>query len=538
MPNSLLSRSPTGMRIAVAGVLVLLLLPTVVAGVSGLTAESGESDVPSRETAQDVTLVSSQHGSVVAVHTPSREVIWRHDDYAKYYDVDPINDSVVLFAARIGDNESEDRRAVLMNWRTGEVLSKFEMPADTHDVDYLGNGKYVVADKVNHRVYVYRPATETVTWEYNFTNHFRESAGGEYEGDWTHLNDVDAVNNGSAFVVDPRNFDRVMLTNKSEKRVEWTLGSEDDYDILAEQHNPVLLSQDPVTVLVADSENDRVVEYQKTDSGWEATWGYRGDLKWPRDADRLPNGNTMIADSGNDRVLVVTPDHEVVWSMETDKFSYDVERLGYGDEAGGPTMASMNGSFEQKFDQRSKPHPLVQRTQAGAEKGHFFAAWVLPQFVGVVEFYSLVGALLLGAVWTSVEAVRAAPSGLFEHRTHARDDSAVSSQWIDVGLGAVALLVGLASIFGVVIGGRYAGQTAGMSVLLFGIAVQATFTGEQGSTAEVENRLRSIVVPVASLLCAVTGVGMIVIADPAGVFLYYGIGIALLWQGVSLARKW
>jgi Na+-transporting methylmalonyl-CoA/oxaloacetate decarboxylase gamma subunit len=75
MPNSLFSRSPTGMRMAVAGVLVLLLLPTVVAGVSGLTAESGESDIPSRETAQDVTLVSSQHGSVVAVHTPSREVI-------------------------------------------------------------------------------------------------------------------------------------------------------------------------------------------------------------------------------------------------------------------------------------------------------------------------------------------------------------------------------------------------------------------------------------------------------------------------------
>ena len=63
-----------------------------------------------------------------------------------------------------------------------------------------------------------------------------------------------------------------MLIDRKSKRIRWTLGEEDNYDILNEQHNPVLLSQDPVTVLVADSENNRVIEYEKTKSGWKRTW--------------------------------------------------------------------------------------------------------------------------------------------------------------------------------------------------------------------------------------------------------------------------
>ncbi|MFC7173233.1 hypothetical protein ACFQL0_07375 [Haloplanus litoreus] len=81
------------------------------------------------------------------------------------------------------------------------------------------------------------------------------------------------IDNGSAFLVSPRNFDRVMAIDRETKETRWTLGEEDNYDILHEQHNPVLLQRDPLTVLVADSENDRIVEYRRTDSGGGSSSG-------------------------------------------------------------------------------------------------------------------------------------------------------------------------------------------------------------------------------------------------------------------------
>jgi hypothetical protein len=92
-------------------------------------------------------------------------------------------------------------------------------------------------------------------------------------------------------------------------------------------------------VLVADSLNDRVVEYTREDGVWNRTWTLRGGgLDEPRDADRLPNGNTLVADRRGHRILEVTPAGEVVWEFYAPWQPYDVERLGTGDEsAGGPT---------------------------------------------------------------------------------------------------------------------------------------------------------------------------------------------------------
>jgi hypothetical protein len=71
-----------------------------------------------------------------------------------------------------------------------------------------------------------------------------------------------------------------------------------------EQHNPDYIPEERggPAVLVADSENGRVVEYGRTpgngtpvtDGTWERTWQWRdGRLQWPRDADRLPNGGWL-----------------------------------------------------------------------------------------------------------------------------------------------------------------------------------------------------------------------------------------------------
>jgi hypothetical protein len=69
-------------------------------------------------------------------------------------------------------------------------------------------------------------------------------------------------------------------------------------------------------------------------------------ITWPaRDADRLPNGNTLI--TAADRILEVTPDKEVVWVLRlkdvtfTDRVSaqtqgfYKAERVSDGLTSGG-----------------------------------------------------------------------------------------------------------------------------------------------------------------------------------------------------------
>lgn len=66
-------------------------------------------------------------------------------------------------------------------------------------------------------------------------------------------------------------------------------------------------------VLVADTYHHRVLEVETITD--DVVWSY-GDstlLSFPRAAKRLENGNTLIADAGNRRVIEVSPTGEIVW---------------------------------------------------------------------------------------------------------------------------------------------------------------------------------------------------------------------------------
>ncbi|MFB6187541.1 MAG: arylsulfotransferase (asst), partial [Halobacteriaceae archaeon] len=75
-----------------------------------------------------------------------------------------------------------------------------------------------------------------------------------------------------------------------------TLGTNNNHSIIYEQHNPDYIPEKDggPAVVVADSENNRVAEYQYLDGEWNRSWVWRdSQLRWPRDADRLPNGHTL-----------------------------------------------------------------------------------------------------------------------------------------------------------------------------------------------------------------------------------------------------
>ncbi|MFC7194381.1 arylsulfotransferase family protein [Halosimplex aquaticum] len=183
------------------------------------------------------------------------------------------------------------------------------------------------------------------------------SGGGEWPNDWTHLNDVEMLPDGRV-MASPRNQDQVVFIDPETGLQEnWTLGAENNYSVLYEQHNPDYIpeSRGGPAVVVADSHNNRVVEFQRRNGSWEQSWQWSDDdMQWTRDADRLPNGNTLIVDSNGGRVLEVAPNGSVVWNV-TLSSAYDAERLGTGDEsAGGWSAASQNltssGEIERDTD--------------------------------------------------------------------------------------------------------------------------------------------------------------------------------------------
>ncbi len=159
-------------------------------------------------------------------------------------------------------------------------------------------------------------------------------------------------------MLSPRNMDRVIFVEPGEGvQEDWTLGEEDNYDILNEQHNPDYIpeSEGGPAVIIGDSENNRVIEYQRQDGEWVETWKWRdAQMQWPRDADRLPNGHTLVSDSNGNRVFEVDEEGEVVWSVNI-AFPYESERLGTGDESsGGPSaqsadIGSRNPSVDEQF---------------------------------------------------------------------------------------------------------------------------------------------------------------------------------------------
>jgi hypothetical protein len=86
-------------------------------------------------------------------------------------------------------------------------------------------------------------------------------------------------------------------------------------------------------------------------------------LQWPRDADRLPNGNTLVTDSLNRRVFEVTPEGRVVWSYGTPLIPYEADPIPDGERAGNyeastDTSATTEGASTGGGTAAASPEPL------------------------------------------------------------------------------------------------------------------------------------------------------------------------------------
>jgi len=437
------SRRRWAARIAVLLVVCGLAAPAGVAAVTGGSNQPAELERGTvRSAANGSTVVSVQgfhfegRGSakkparLVSVG-PGGETEWAYDGEAVgakwFYDVDPLPDGDLLVTAT---NETHTKAFALdRETREREWSETFAIP-DAHDVAAINDTHLVVAHKDNYnrsagrsddRVFVYDRTTDTVTWEWVFREHLSTGLDGGMDEDWSHVNDVDVLADGR-LLVSLRNFDQVLVVDRATKDVVHRLGSDGDHDVLHEQHNPdFLVAEDGTpTVLVADSENDRVVEYALRNGTWERTWsvGSSRSLSWPRDADRLPNGNTLVVDSLNHRIIEVTPRGEIVWEFYATWGPYDAERVAHGGGSNGPTMADLGAGGHHAItgsagdiDVERGPTfatwvaatafgtPLEGPATAFASRWSHVAPWVRPAWLNSWDFAALAAGALAAAGW-------------------------------------------------------------------------------------------------------------------------------------------
>lgn len=392
---------------------------SAIEGGADVVASGAESVAPANGTT--VITTSMKGDNRLVAYAPNGSVMYYNETYFVYDDVDPSPHgeyTVTYMATKQLDRSECDASEACslnvierLNLTTGEterLYSRVTAQSENHwhDADRIGPHRWIVADIAHDRVFIINTTTGIETWSWSAQEAYPVASAGIFPGDWTHLNDVEQLPDGR-IMVSLRNHDAVAFIHPQRGyQANWTLGSDENYSRLYEQHNPDYISstRGGPAVLVADSENNRIVEYQRSNGDWRQTWVWNDtELRWPRDADRLPNGNTLITDTNGGRVIEVNERGEVVWEVHL-KGPYEAERLRTGDEsAGGPaaTRADLQ-SRTVGASPEAREDPLWEEIMDKSVElwGQILPnalmnpiLYVLPPWVGIVEFG---GFLLLG----------------------------------------------------------------------------------------------------------------------------------------------
>jgi hypothetical protein len=398
------------------------------------TASADSVERPDPRPGVTVVTESAKFGTIIAWH-PNGSLLHYDDAHTKYFDVDPVaNESLTVeYAATDTIHTSKPtcrsppctrnvvERLNLSTGETREIYARYdraETAGEWHDHVRVDENHIIVADIIDDQVFRVDTETGMIEWLWDAQSDFPVAGGGPYPEDWAHINDVSLLDDGRV-MVSLRNQDQVVfLDTKTGLQENWTLGADGDHDVLYEQHNPDYIPESAggPAVLVADSENGRIVEYQRRTNGaatnasvtnasafdtgrWERTWQWQDDrIQWPRDADRLPNGHTLVADTHGKRVIEIDQSGEIVWSVSV-SHPYDVERLDTGPESTGGESAARLG--------------LTSRTVDRAEGGGFDPLDLLSDVVTAVVPARIVnGVIFVSPVWMGRPEFAAAVVGL------------------------------------------------------------------------------------------------------------------------------
>jgi len=232
----------------------------------------------------------------------------------------------------IGINEETNFiKEIDMNKNTLWELNGLLFP---HDVEQLQNDDVIVADTLHNRFLGLSASKltcgdldEAIMWEWNVDdinwtsynskwdiNHFYQ-----LDDAYAHPNDFDFHNydTWTGMLISLRDFDLVIeinftsavqRKNASADDILWHYGDYHNKTLLYHQHDPEYMMNG--NILIADSENHRIIEVNK--STHKIVWEYTNDLGWVREGDELSNGDILIGD--DNKVLIIDYEtKEIVW---------------------------------------------------------------------------------------------------------------------------------------------------------------------------------------------------------------------------------
>ena len=256
------------------------------------------------------------------------EVIWEYDvstDLDQYSlageDVEllPNGNILVLFPAK----------GVYEINRNKEIIWKYLDSKINHDADRLPNGNTLIMhgyfDTKNDAQVIEINPQGQIVWSWYARDQFnKEPYASIYDAGWTRANAVTRLPNGNT-LVSLRSLNLTVEMNP-QGGVVWQY---DWSSIGVYPHEPVILPNG--NILVCFPIPDKVVEMNRTTN--EIVWEYmtskdQSSKGFARDADRLPNGNTLINDGR--RLIEVSPAKEIVWQLTVKSLSegkLDVQQI-------------------------------------------------------------------------------------------------------------------------------------------------------------------------------------------------------------------
>ncbi len=238
------------------------------------------------------------------------EIIWEYiipEELKKYtnpgFDVERLSNNNILFVLPgNGVYEVNKNKEIVWSYKTAKI---------SHDADRLANGNTIYVygnnDTMNDAQVVEVNPQGVIAWSWYAKNYFDKAPYASINDQgWTHTNAVTRLNNGNT-LISPRNFNMVIEINPNGEVIN-TIGE----NIMAEQHDPVLLSNGHL-LFANHTRPEKAVEINADgDTVWE--YAITSVQQFPvRDANRLPNGNTLITTTT--KIIEVTPAKEIVWTF-------------------------------------------------------------------------------------------------------------------------------------------------------------------------------------------------------------------------------
>ena len=201
--------------------------------------------------------------------------------------------------------------------RSGSVVWSYLDDKISHDADRLPNGNTLInwggMDNENDTQIKEVNSMGSIVWHWEAKPYFY--ADPKYQNismqGWTHANAVHRLSNGNT-MVNLRNFNLTVIVNSTGDIIwqhDWSAIGDDP-------HEPEILPSGNILIALQWTAPDHAVELEM--ASHNVIWSYtRNNVSFARDADRLPNGNTLIQAVVNrsPKIYEVTSSGEIVWQI-------------------------------------------------------------------------------------------------------------------------------------------------------------------------------------------------------------------------------